>query len=234
MPPMTALGDYFREQASAHRASAQEHPDDPRYPRSADALENLADYTDVAAEEGLFQTRYLLDHHIVDGKFAWPEGQSGRAVPRYGFDQPIRDPMDRETFLMDLCDLAKIDAARHIGSSERDFDRAEALEIAKRYGLSRDLVHHALDTGRGYFHLFAVGIPHWHKLTRDARTELEAMDGVALMRGRKQEFPDEEKPPLVACNIVADNEAQAREIVAQVVDIDPGALGVKQTARLHS
>lgn len=37
MRPVTALGDDFREQAAAHRATAQERPDDPRYPRSAEA-----------------------------------------------------------------------------------------------------------------------------------------------------------------------------------------------------
>jgi hypothetical protein len=176
MPRMTALGDYFREQAAAHRASGREHEDDPRYERSAEALDSLAGYADRAADEGLFQMRYLLDHHVADGTFAWPEGQSGRTIARYGFDEPVQGgEMGHEMFLMDLCDLARIDATRHIGTPENGFDRADAKEIADRYGLSVDRVHAAFDTGRGYVQLHAVGIPHWHELSDEARTELEAM-----------------------------------------------------------
>jgi hypothetical protein len=233
MPAVTALGDYFREQAAAHRATALKRPDDPRFAQSADALDGLAGHADRAAEEELFQMRFLLEHHIVDGTFAWPTGQSGRTIARYGFDQPVRDdPMEREIFLMDLCDLAKMDATRHIGSHEQEFDRADVAEIAKRYGLSEQLVHHALDTGRGYFHLFVVAIPHWHELSAEAHAKLEAMDGVKLMRGRPKDFPEEDQPPLLACNVVADDEPHAREIVAQIAGIEADALGVKRTERI--
>ena len=70
---------------------------------------------------------------MADGTFAWPEGQSGRSIARYGFDQPLQgDEMEHEMFLMDLCDLAKIDATRHIGTPDNGFDRADAKEIAAR------------------------------------------------------------------------------------------------------
>lgn len=232
MPGVTALGDFCRERAAAHRATARERPDDPRYARSADALDDLAEYADRAAREGLFQMRYLLEHHVVDGAFAWPDGQSGRAVSRWGFDQPIVDAMQREQFLMDLCDLAKHDACRHVGDPRNDFDRDDAAAIAERYGLSVDLVHHALDTGRGYAHLFAVAVPRWHEPDDAARAQLEAMDGVKLVVGSAEQFPEEDEPPLVACNVVAEDEAHAREIVARIVDVDPGALGVGRTARV--
>jgi len=232
MAAVTALGDFFRERAAAHRATVSEHPDDPRPQRSADALVELADYADRAAEEGLFQTRYLLEHHVVEGRFAWPEGQSGRAVSRWGFDQPVNDPAEREQFLMDLCDLAKQDACRHVGDPHNGYDRDDAEAIAKRFGLSLELVHHALDTGRGYAHLFAVGIPFWHELSEAARAQLEEIDGVKLVEGKDEHFPDEDEPPLLACNIAAEDEAHAREIVARIVDIDPDALGVGRTQRV--
>ena len=232
MPGVTVLGDFFRECAAAHREAAKERPDDPRPARSAEALEDLADYADTAAEEGLFQMRYLLEHHVVDGKFAWPNGQSGRTAARWGYDQPVYDPVERENFLMDLCDLAKIDACRHVGNPSSGFERKDADAIAERYGISLQLVHHAFDTGRGYAHLFTVGIPDWHELGDAARGKLEAMDGVKLMVGKHEEFPEEDGPPLLACNIVADNESHAREIVARIVDIDPGALGVGKTQRV--
>jgi hypothetical protein len=228
---VTALGDFFRECAASHRA-AEQRPDDPRPQRSADALDALAEYADRAAEEGLFQTRYLLEHHVVDGAFAWPDGQSGRAVSRWGFDQPIIDPAEPEQFLMDLCDLAKQDACRHIGDPENGYQRDDAEAIARRFGLSRELVHHALDTGRGYAHLFTVGIPFWHELSEAARTQLEQLDGVKLVAGKQEHFPDEDEPPLLACNIPADDEAHARRLVARIVDIDPDALGVGRTQRV--
>ncbi|MDX6690224.1 MAG: hypothetical protein QOG15_1681 [Solirubrobacteraceae bacterium] len=232
MRRVNAMSDLFRAQAATHRAAAQERPDDPRFVRSAEALENLADYAERAAEEGLFQMRYLLDHHIADGRFAWPEGQSGRAVARYGFDQPVHDAMEHEMFLMDLCDLAKIDASRHVGTPANGYERDDAPEIAKRFGMSVEQVHRSLDTGRGYAHLFAVGIPAWHELGDRARAQLEAMDGVFLMPGRREQFPDEDEPPLLACNIVADDDAHARAIVGKTVGIDPDALGVNRTERL--
>ena len=33
------ISEYLREQAAAHRATAAENPDDPRYPQSAQALD---------------------------------------------------------------------------------------------------------------------------------------------------------------------------------------------------
>lgn len=94
---MTALGNFFRERAAAYRSTARERTDDLYYTRSADALEDLADYADDVAPEGLFQVRYLLEHHVAGGAFAWPDGQSGRAVSRWGFDQPVGvDPIERE------------------------------------------------------------------------------------------------------------------------------------------
>jgi len=232
MPHVTALGDFFRERAAAHRATAGEHPDDPRYTRSADALDDLADYADRAAEEGLFQMRYLLEHHVIDGRFAWPEGQSARTASRWGYDQPVYDPVDREQFLMDLCDLAKNDACRHVGDPQNGYDRDDADVIAKRFGISLELVHHAFDTWCSYANLFAVGIPFWHELGETARAQLEEMDGVKLVEGKHEQFPEEDEPPLLACNIVADDEAHAREIVARIVDIDPDALGVGRTQRV--
>ena len=80
---------------------------------------------------------------------------------------------------MDLCDLAKSDAMRHIGSNEGDFERADAAQIAKRFGISEERVHQALDAGRGIRHVWTVGIPAWHELRADARAELEALDGVS-------------------------------------------------------
>ena len=81
---------------------------------------------------------------------------------------------------MDLCDMAKSDAARHIGSNEGEFDRADAPELAKRFGLAVDRVHGALDAGRGIRHVFSVGIPAWHEFGAEARAELEAIDGVII------------------------------------------------------
>jgi|GEM_PF-3554961 len=229
---VTAVGDFFRERAAAHRAAAPQSTDDPRPQRSAEALDDLADYADRAADDGLFQMRYLLAHHIVDGRYAWPDGQSGRAASRFGFDQPVYDPIEHEQFLMDLCDLAKIDACRYVGDPGNGFDRGDAAEIAEHYGLSLELVHYALDTGRGYAQLFAVGIPFWHELSDAAREQLLALDGVKLVSGEREQFADEDEPPLLACNIAADDESHAREIVARIVDVDPGALGVGKIQRI--
>ena len=220
---MNALSEHLREQAAAHRATAAENPDDPRYSQSAEALEALAAYADDGAEQGLFQMRYLLEHHVVDGRFAWPEGQCGRSIMHFGFDEPVRSEWDLEQFLMDLCDLAKSDAARHIGSDESAIDRADAGELAKSYGLGVDRVHGALDAGRGIRHVFAVGIPASHELSDEVRTQLEAIDGVIVERGAKEIYGDD--PPLLVKNVPAPDERQAREQIAKMVAIDPDALG---------
>jgi len=127
---VNALSDYFREQAAAHRATAAEKPDDPGYPQSAEALEALAMYADRGEEQGMFQMRYLLEHHVVDGRFAWAEGQCGRSIMHFGFDKPVSSEWDLEQYLMDLCAMAKSDAARHIGSNEGEIGRVVAVDLA--------------------------------------------------------------------------------------------------------
>jgi hypothetical protein len=227
---MNALSDHLREQAAAHRASAAERPDDPRYARSAEALEALAGYADAGAEQGVFQMRYLLEHHVVDGRFAWPDGQCGRSIAQFGFDVPVRGEWDLEQFLMDLCDLAKSDAARHIGEHESEFDREDAAAIAERFGLSVERVHDALDTGRRYRQLFVVGIPDWHEVDAAARAQLEALDGVIVAAGAKEVYGD--APPLLVKNLSATGLDDARERVALIVAIDADALGVTASPRV--
>ena len=173
--------------------------------------------------------RHLLGHHIVDGRFAWPNGQSGRSIMNFGFDKPVRDEWELEQFLMDLCDLAKSDAARHIGSNEGEFDRADAAQIAKRFGIAEERVHSALDAGRGIRHVWTVGIPAWHELRADARAELEALDGVLLARGTTKEYGD--SPPLLVKNVPAATADDARERVARIVAIEAAALGVATSAQ---
>jgi len=229
-PSSTPLGDHIRQQARAHRATAEERPDDPRYVRSAEALEALADYADRAAAADQFQMRYLHEHHVVDGRFLWADGQCGRAIEYYGFDEPVHDESQHDLLLMDLCDLAKSDASRHIGSNESGFDRADAAAIAERYGLAVERVHNALDTGRRLGHLYVVGIPDWHPLTPDARRRLEEIDGAKLKRGAEDVYG--RSPPLLVYNIPVHSEQEARELVAEIVDIDPGALGVNDTGRV--
>jgi hypothetical protein len=220
---VNALSEYLREQAAAHRATAAETPDDPRYLQSAESLEALADYADAGAEQGLFQMRYLLEHHVVDGRFAWPEGQCGRSIMHFGFDQPVGGEWDLEQFLMDLCDMAKSDAARHIGSNEAEIDRADAAQLAERYGLGVDRVHGALDAGRGIRHVFAVGIPSWHELSPEVRAQLEALDGVIVERGPQAVYGDD--APLIVKNVPAPDERQARARIAEIVGIEVDALG---------
>lgn len=227
---MNAVSEYLREQAAAQRATAADQPGDPRYEHSAQALEALADYAEAGARDGVFQMRYLLEHHVVDGRFAWPEGQCGRSTLRFGFDAPVTSEFELEQFLMDLCDLAKSDASRHIGEHEDEFDRDDAEAIAARFGLSVERVHHALDTGRRYAQLFIVGIPAWHELGAAARAQLEALDGVIVAPGAKEDYGD--APPLLVKNLPAANEGQARERVAQIAGIEPGALGVAASPRV--
>ena len=220
---MNALSEYLREQAAAHRATAADNPDDPRYPQSAEALEALAAYADQGVEQGLFQMRYLLEHHVVDGRFAWAEGQCGRSIMHFGFDRPVHSEGELDLFLMDLCDMAKSDAARHIGSNESEFDRADAQELANRHGLPVERVHGALDAGRGIRHVFSIGIPDYHEIGPQARAELEAIDGVIIEPGKQAIYGDH--PPLIVKNVPGADERAAREYVAQIVGIETDALG---------
>jgi len=227
---MNAVSEYLREQAAAHRATAADQPDDPRYVRSAEALEALADHAEAGAERGLYQMRYLLEHHVADGRFAWPDGQCGRSILQFGFDAPVTREVELQQFLMDLCDLAKSDASRHIGTNEGEFDRTDAAAIAERFGLSVERVHQALDTGRRYAQLFVVGIPAWHELDAAARAQLEALDGVIVAPGTKEAYGD--SPPLLVKNLPAASEEDACEHVARIVAIDPGALGAAASSRV--
>ena len=227
---MNALSQYVLEQAAAQRANAAEQPDDERYERSAAALEALAEYAEAGVQRGMFQMRYLLEHHVVGGRFAWGDGQCGRSIRHFGFDRPVRDEADLDGFLMDLCDLAKSDATRHIGEHEERFDRADAEAIARRFGIEVERVHHALDTGRRYAALYIVGIPAWHEPGSAARERLEALDGVIVAPGTKEEYGD--TPPLLVKNVPAAGEREAREQIAQIVGIDAGALGVTASPRV--
>lgn len=220
---MNAISEYLREQAATHRATAAESPDDPRYRQSAESLEALAAYADAAAEQDAFPMRYLLEHHVEDGRFRWAEGQCGRSIMHFGFDTPVHSEWDLEQFLMDLCDMAKSDAARHIGSNQSEIDRAQAPALAERYGIGVDRVHGALDAGRGIRHVFAIGIPSWHELSAEMRAELEAIDGVIVEPGKEAVYG--KAPPLIVKNVPAPDERQARERVAQIVAIETGALG---------
>ncbi len=224
------ISRHFREQAAAHRARAAEHPDDARYARSAEALEALAHYADASAERGAFQMRYLLDHHVIDGEFAWTGGQCGRSVLQFGFDVPARSEDELDQFLMDLCDRAKSDAARHIGENESEFDRRDALAIATRFGIDVERVHGALDAGRGYRQLFVVGIPASHEVGAPARAQLDAIDGALVAVGSEEAYGA--SPPLLVKNVPAVDASAARERVAEIVAIDPEALGVTDSPRV--
>ncbi len=230
MRRVNPISEHFREQAAAHRARAADRPDDPRYVHSAEALEALADYADAAAERNAFQMRYLLEHHVVDGRFAWSGGQCGRSVLQFGFDIPVGGEDELEQFLMDLCDRAKSDAARHIGENEGAFDRNDALAIATRFGIGVERVHGALDAGRRYRQLFVVGIPHGHQVEAPTRAQLEAIDGVIVEPGTKETYG--EAPPLLVKNLPAVDADAARERVAQIVEIDPAALGATDSPRV--
>ena len=227
---MNPVSEYLLEQAAAHRATAAERPDDPRYARSADALEALARHAEDGARREIFQMRYLLEHHVADGRFAWPDGQSGRSIATFGFDAPIADAWELDQFLMDLCDLCKSDAARHIGANEAAVDRDDAPALAARYGLDLERVHSALDAGRRYRQLWIVGIPDWHAIEPGARAELEALDGVVVAPAPAEQY--DEPPPLLVKNVPAADEDDARERIARIVAIDPGALGVAPSGRV--
>jgi hypothetical protein len=231
MAAVNPISEHFREQAAAHRAHAADSPDDPRYSRSADALDALASYADALAERDGFQMRYLLEHHVDDGRFLWSGGQCGRSVLQFGFDQPVHGEPQLDQFLMDLCDRAKSDAMRHIGEHQQDFDRADALAIATRFGIDVERVHGALDAGRGYRQLFVVGIPSSHVVDDDARAALEAIDGVIVAAGGTEAYGDD--PPLLVKNVPAVDGAAARARVAEVVGIEIEALGVTDSPRVQ-
>jgi hypothetical protein len=224
------ISAYFREQAAAHRAHADERPDDPRYLRSAEALEALADYAEASAEQGTFQMRYLLEHHVADGRFLWTGGQCGRSVLQFGFDQPVHGEPEFDQFLMDLCDRAKSDAMRHVGENESEFDREDAAAIATRFGIDVERVHGALDAGRRYRQLFVVGIPSGHAVDATARAQLEAIDGVIVAPGTRDAYGDD--PPLLVKNLPAVDADAARERVAGIVGIEPAALGATDSPRV--
>jgi hypothetical protein len=224
------MSEHFREQAAAHRARADEQPDDPRYRQSADSLEALADYAEASADQGTFQMRYLLEHHVADGRFLWTEGQCGRSVLQFGFDQPVHGEAEFDQFLMDLCDRAKSDAMRHVGEHEGEFDRRDAPAIAKRFGIDVERVHGALDAGRRYRQLFVVGIPSGHEVDAATRAQLEAIDGVVVARGTKDAYGDD--PPLLVKNLPAVDADAARERIASIVGIEPAALGATDSPRV--
>ncbi|HVF78956.1 MAG TPA: hypothetical protein VNA28_11725 [Solirubrobacteraceae bacterium] len=230
MRAVNPISEHFREQAAAHRERAADHPDDPRYEHSAQALEALADHADASAERDAFQMRYLLEHHVIDGRFAWTGGQCGRSVLQFGFDVPVRGEDELDQFLMDLCDRAKSDAARHIGENESAFHRDDGLAIATRFGIDVDRVHAALDAGRGYRQLFVVGIPAEHPIDAGARAQLEAIDGAIVAPGSIEAYG--EAPPLLVKNVPAVDTAAARARVATIVAIDPEALGATASPRV--
>jgi hypothetical protein len=178
----------------------------------------------------MFQMRYLLSHHVVDGRFAWPDGQSGRSIANFGFDAPVGQESELDQFLMDLCDLCKSDAARHIAGNEGGVDRDDAPALAKRFGLDLERVHSALDAGRRYRRLWIVGIPDWHEVQPAARRRLEALDGVVLAHAPDEQY--DEPPPLLVKNVPAADEDEARERIAGIVAIEPGALGVTASERV--
>jgi hypothetical protein len=230
MRHVNPISAHFREQAAAHRERAAGKPDDPRYARSADALDALAGYADASAEQGTYQLRYLLEHHVEDGRFLWADGQCGRAVMQFGFDQPVHGEPEFDQFLMDLCDRAKNDATRHIGQNEGDFDRADAAALGRRFGIDVERIHGALDAGRKYRQLFVVGIPIEHPIDDAARAALEAIDGVIVAVGAADAYGD--NPPLLVKNLPAVDAAAARARVAEIVGIDADALGAVDSPRV--
>lgn len=230
MPAVNPICAHFLDQAAAHRERAAELPDDPRYAHSAQALEALAEYAETLAARDAFQMRYLLEHHVIDSRFAWTKGQCGRSVLQFGFDVPVRGEDELDQFLMDLCDRAKSDAARHIGENEGAFDRADVPTIARRFGIDVERVHGALDAGRGYRQLFVVGIPLDHPIDAGARARLAAIDGAIVAPGSPEAYGA--TPPLLVKNVPAIDAAAAREQVAQIVGIDPEALGATESPRV--
>lgn len=219
----TPLGNYFREHAQRRRELATSRPDDPRQLSAAEALDELAVTADREIHNQGFYACHLLRHHVHDGRFAWPDGQSGRAVSNWGFDSPVRDPEAHDAFLGDLCDLATWDACRYIAEHEGAFDRLDAAVIAKRYGVSPERVHSALDGAR-HHQLFQVGIPYWHKLTGEMVQALEDLDGTWIDLSTAVRRDDDERPTYVN-NVGASSESLARQLVGELVAIDPAALG---------
>ncbi|MDP8968582.1 MAG: hypothetical protein M3N04_08280, partial [Actinomycetota bacterium] len=91
-------------------------------------------------------------------------------------------------------------------------------------------VHGALDAGRRYRQLFVVGIPSEHEIDAAAREQLEAIDGVIVAPGAKDAYGDD--PPLLVKNVPAVDAEAARERIAQIVGIDPAALGATDSPRV--
>ena len=78
--------------------------------------------------------------------------------------------------------------------------------------------------------MFIVGLPHDHPVGRDARAALEAIDGVIVAPGARDEYG--ETPPLLVKNVPAASADEARARVAAIAGIDAAALGVTQSPRV--
>jgi len=226
----TPLGDCFREHAQHRRDLAAAHPDDTRHLRGAQALDQLAVTADREIHNQGFYACHLSSHHVDDAGFAWPKGQAARAISNWGFDSPPDGTEAHELFLAELCDLATWDACRYIAEHESDFDRRDVTTIAERYGVSAERVHSALDGAR-HFQLYQVGVPYWHELTDQMIQALEALDGTWVDLRAAVRRADDERPNHVN-NVGAGSEWIARQLVAELVELGPEVLGVRQYPRI--
>ena len=194
------------------------------------ALDELAETADREVHADGFYASYLLRHHIHDGRFAWPDGRSGRAAASFGYDPPTTPPETHEQFLGELCHLVTLDVCSPVSTHPPEIDRRDAGTLARRYGIGVERVHNALDRMR-YPHLYQVGIPHWHEITDTMRSNLAGLDGVWVeaadfVRARRRTEPDR---PTHVNNVGAATDPDARAIVARIVELDPDILG----ARVH-
>jgi hypothetical protein len=57
------------------------------------------------------------------------------------------------------------------------------------------------------------------------------MDGVVVARAAAEHY--DEAPPLLVKNVPAADAEEARERIASIVAIEPGALGVAASGRVH-